>query len=127
VAAAKPAAAAAGAGRFDGTWNVTLNCPKTDTAQGYVNRFAAQVRDGYLQGDFGTQGTAGSLRLSGSIQPDGTATLDAKGLTGDPKYNPTGGSAGTPYGYNVVAEFDGARGTGRRLQVRACDLTFTRQ
>ena len=124
---AKAPAVPASAGRFDGTWNVTLDCPKTGTAQGYVNRFVAQVRDGYLQGDFGTQGTAGSLRLSGSIQPDGTATLDAKGLTGDPKYNPTGGSAGTRYGYNVVAEFDGARGTGRRVQVRSCDLTFTRQ
>lgn len=124
---AGPVSATAGAGRFDGRWNVTLNCPKTETAQGYVNSFVAQVRDGYLQGDFGTEGTPGSLRLQGSIQPDGTATLDAKGLTGDPKYNPTGGKAGTPYGYNVLAEFEGARGTGRRLQVRACDLTFARQ
>jgi class 3 adenylate cyclase len=124
---AKADAAAARAGRFDGAWNVTLSCPKTDTALGYVNKFVAQVRDGYLQGDFGTEGTPGSLRLQGTIRPEGTATLDVKGHTGDPKYNPTGGKAGTPYGYDVLAEFEDRRGTGRRVQVRACDLTFTRQ
>jgi class 3 adenylate cyclase len=125
ASAGKPAAEAPW--RFDGTWNVTLTCPKTDTAQGYVNKFVAQVREGYLQGDLGTEGTPGWLRLQGSIQPDGTATFDVKGLTGDPKYSVKNDRLGTPYGYNVVAEFEGARGTGRRLQVRACDLTFARR
>jgi hypothetical protein len=125
ASAAKPAAA--GAGRFDGAWNVTLNCPRADNAQGYVSKFVAQVTNGYLKGDLGTEGSPGSLRLQGTIQPDGTATLEAKGLTGDPKYTIKGDKLGTPYGYSVVAEFEGARGTGRRIQLRACDLTFARQ
>jgi class 3 adenylate cyclase len=126
-AEAQEAAASAGARRFDGAWNVTLDCPKTDAAQGYVNKFVAQVKDGYLQGAFGTEGTPGSLRLQGSIRPDGTAKFEVKGLTGDPKYSVKNDRLGTPYGYDVVAEFEGARGTGRRLQVRACGLTFARQ
>jgi class 3 adenylate cyclase len=116
------------AGRFDGTWNVTIDCPKySDGALGYVYELVAQVRDGYLRGEQGTEGSPGSLKLQGEIQPDGSARLDAKGLTGDPKYNVKGVSSGVPYAYQVAARFEGSRGTGRRLQLRACDLTFTRQ
>lgn len=34
---------------------------------------------------------------------------------------------GTPYAYQVAAQFEGSRGSGRRLQLRACALTFVRQ
>ena len=94
---------------------------------GYVYELVAQVKDGYLRGEQGTEGAPGSLKLHGEIQPDGSARLDAKGLTGDPKYNVKGVSSGVPYSYQVAARFEGSRGTGRRLQLRACDLTFTRQ
>ena len=117
-----------GARRFDGTWNVTIDCPKhSDGALGYVYELVAQVKDGYLRGEQGTEGAPGSLKLQGEIQPDGSARLDAKGLTGDPKYNVKGVSSGVPYSYQVAARFEGPRGTGRRLQLRACELTFTRQ
>ena len=130
VADTKPAPAPTpgSAGRFDGTWNVTIDCPKhSDGALGYVYELVAQVRDGVLRGEQGTEGSAGSLKLQGEIQPDGSARLDAKGLTGDPKYNVKGVSSGVPYAYQVAARFEGSRGTGRRLQLRACELTFTRQ
>ena len=126
----KPASAPTpgGAGRFDGTWNVTIDCPKhSDGALGYVYELVAQVRDGVLRGEQGTEGSPGSLKLQGEIQPDGSARLDARGLTGDPKYNVKSVSSGFPYSYQVAARFEGSRGTGRRLQLRACDLTFTRQ
>jgi hypothetical protein len=34
---------------------------------------------------------------------------------------------GNPYSYDVAARFEGSRGTGRRLQLRACTLAFVKQ
>ena len=125
---ATPAPMPGGAGRFDGLWNVTIDCPKhSDGALGYVYELVAQVRDGFLRGEQGTEGSPGSLKLQGEIQPDGSARLDAKGLTGDPKYNVKSVSSGVPYAYQVTARFEGTRGTGQRMQTRACSLTFVRQ
>jgi class 3 adenylate cyclase/Skp family chaperone for outer membrane proteins len=116
------------ANRFDGTWNVTVDCAKTaDGAFGYVLEFVAQVKDGVLRGEQGTEGAPSFLRIQGSIQPDGSARLDAKGMTGDQKYNANGVQRGIPYSYQVAAQFDGTHGSGRRLQLRACNLTFVRQ
>lgn len=114
--------------RFDGPWNVTVDCPKhEDGALGYAIELVAQVKDGVLRGEHGTEGTAGWLRLQGTIEPDGNAKFDAKGLTGDPKYNVKSVQKAYPYDYQVVARFEGARGTGRRLQLRACTLTFVKR
>lgn len=131
-AAPAPAAIAPGApgaaNRFDGVWNVTINCPKIpETETGFTQEFLAQVKDGLLQGDHGREGAPGSLRLQGEILADGSAKLDAKGLTGHPRFNIKGVPQGLPYGYQVAARFEGTRGTGRRMQVRPCDLTFVKQ
>ena len=116
------------AGRFDGMWNVTVDCAKhADGAFGYTKEFVAQVKDGFLRGEYGTEGAAGWLLLQGDIQPDGNAKLAAKGLTGDPKFNVKSMQKGLPYGFDVQALFEGSRGTGRRLQTRACDLTFAKR
>jgi len=115
------------AGRFDGMWNVTIDCPNADGAAGYTFDFVAQVKDGVLRGERGVEGGAGSLRLQGNIQPDGNARLDARGLTSDPKYNARNVPQGAPYAYSVAARFEGSRGTGRRTQLRPCDLTFAKQ
>ncbi len=125
----KSAPASAGSvGRFDGTWNVTVACPKhTDGALGYTLRFVAQVKDGFLRGDHGTAGTTGWLRLEGAIQPDGNATLEAKTITGDPKYNVGNLRQGVVVNYTVVSRFDDSRGTGRRMQHRECAVTFVKQ
>jgi hypothetical protein len=121
-------ASAGGVGRFDGTWNVTVDCPKhTDGALGYTLRFVAQVKDGFLRGDRGTAGTTGWLRLEGAIQPDGNATLEAKTITGDPKYNVGNLRQGVVVNYTVVSRFDDSRGTGRRMQHRECAVTFVKQ
>ncbi len=132
-AASAPATVAARAsplnvGRFDGIWNVTVTCSKAaDGALGYTKAFVAQVKDGVLWGEDGIEGNASWLRLRGDIQPDGSAKLDANGLTGDPKFNIKGVQKGVPYAYQVEARFEGSRGTGRRVQLRACDLTFAKQ
>lgn len=118
---------AGNASRFDGGWKVTVNCPKhEDGALGYTVDFVAEAKDGVLRGESGTEGSPGWLLLRGRIDTDGNAMFDAKGLTADPRLNVKAVGRGTPYAYQVAAHFDGVRGTGRRLQLRACVLTFAK-
>jgi class 3 adenylate cyclase len=122
-----PAGAAASNARFDGAWSVSVECePMGPGAMGYQFDFVAQVQDNFLRGERRAKGSPGWLLLQGAIQPDGSATLDAQGLTDDPKYS-NGLVHGTPYAYRVAARFDTDHGTGRRLETRACDLHFAKQ
>ena len=130
VGKATPAVAGAtgSAARFDGAWSVAIVCASTpDGAQGYRIEFGAQVKDGLLRGDRGVEGTSGWLRLEGPIQPDGSATFDARGLTDNPKYTINGVAKGSPVGYHVAARFEGSSGNGKRVELRACDVHFAKQ
>ena len=111
--------------RFDGTWNVTVHCPAHGGASGYTHRFPAQVNDGKLEAQSGVTGQPSSLMLSGTIQPDGTASINARGVTGDPKYTANRTSK-SPYAYRVDVRFEGSRGSGNRTEPRPCSLTFVR-
>jgi hypothetical protein len=125
--ATAPAVATAGGTRFDGAWSVSVACEPMGTgALAYKFDFVAQVKDNFLRGERLAEGSPGWLKLQGPIQPDGKATLDAQGLTDDPKYS-NGVAHGTPYAYHVAAHFDSDRGTGRRLEMRACNLSFAKQ
>lgn len=116
------------AGPFDGTWNVTLTCPAaTDGALGYTYQFIAEVRSSILHGENGTRQSPSWLTLDGPIQADGTATLAAQGLTGNPGYNVARVNPGIPYSYHVNAKFTGATGAGKRVELRACDLQFIKR
>src|SRR5438067_9841002 len=76
--------------RFDGTWDVTVSCADTrdggQLVKGYTFRVLAEVKDGRLRGEHGTEGSPGWLRLDGIVKADGSADINAKGLTGDPDY-----------------------------------------
>ncbi len=132
VAKAAPASPAPGAvagdARFDGTWNVTVACaPSGEGALGYTYAFDAVVKNDFLHGERFAEGTPGWLRLRGAIAPDGSATLDAQGMTDNPKYAGKNVAQGTPFAYHVAAHFDSNRGSGRRLELRQCDLRFAKQ
>jgi class 3 adenylate cyclase len=127
TAARAPASAAASGARYDGVWSATVVCAPSEGASGYTVEFDAQVKDNFLRGEQGAEGSPGWLRLQGAIQPDGSATLDAQGVTGDPKYNVKGAGRGVPYAYHVAAHFDPSRGTGRRLELRPCELRFAKR
>jgi caspase domain-containing protein len=132
VNVAAPAASAlpptSSVARFDGTWTVTIDCPRTPTgAEGYVKRFFVEVKDGVLRGQHGTDGQPNSLTLTGKIQPDGSAAINARGMTGNPRYTVGYAPKGTPYGYSATARFEDARGTGKKTDIRPCDLTFAKQ
>ncbi len=116
--------------RFDGAWDVTIDCPSNSepsNAKGYTYRFPAIVRDGALVGGRGKADEPGSLHVEGPIADDGSAMLQATGRTGDPAYAARHPSFGSPYGYRIKAQFDEARGTGTRLEARACSFVFVRR
>ncbi|HEY5867337.1 MAG TPA: caspase family protein, partial [Candidatus Tectomicrobia bacterium] len=75
----------------------------------------------------GGEGQPGSLTLTGRLAADGTGSIDARGLIGDPKYAINRIAKGTPYAYRATAHFDDTRGTATRVQVRPCTLTFVKQ
>jgi hypothetical protein len=66
------------------------------------------------------------LRIEGPIQPDGEATLRARGRTGNPDYAAKKPSSGTAYSYKIKAHFEPAKGSGSRVEARVCNFTFTR-
>ena len=113
--------------RFDGAWNVTVECPAHGTAAGYARRLLAQVKDRTLAAQLGNAGQPGSLTLSGKIQPDGKASIDARGMVGDPRNTANRLSQGTAFAYRVDAVFEATRGVGNRTDdVRPCSLTFVK-
>jgi hypothetical protein len=114
-------------GPFDGNWVTTILCPSSAGAKGYTYHFLSQVTGGVLHGQYGTPGRTPSLTVEGRINPDGTARLNASGLTGDPDYAVGHVRQGSPVAYHIAARFEGSRGTGSRLETRSCNVSFVRQ
>jgi hypothetical protein len=115
------------AGGFDGSWNVYMACPRSIDAAPFVKQFSASVKGGVMHGEFGVTGQPASMALDGMIRPDGSATLDAHGLTGPTQYNIGGAREGTPFRNVVTAHFESIRGNGTWVTTRTCSFTFNRQ
>jgi hypothetical protein len=112
------------AGSFDGHYTVRLVCDSANNGVGYTVNFYADVKNGVLHGERGTEGQAGWFVLDGPIGTTGDAMLQLKGLTGGTAYNMGQTASGAPYGYAVKAHFDGSGGTGTRLGAGARHCTF---
>src|SRR3981081_347931 len=83
-----PPFASSHAASFDGTWSVLQVCDSTqEGARGYTWRYDATVKDGHLLGHYRNKGQSPSLTLEGQINPDGTATLVAEGISADSDHN----------------------------------------
>ena len=121
------AAPSQGANRFDGNWTVVIRCGEEGGARGYTIGLAGRVSNNVMTLSKGINGQPEWLTIQGSILPDGTAMLQASGLTGPTVYNTGAVPPGTPYGYTVRARFESAQGTGERLGTRPCSLAFSRQ
>jgi hypothetical protein len=129
LACAQPAGPA-DPGRFDGAWIVRIDCPSNTEesgAKGYRYDFPATVTRGRLSGSHGDDDAPGSLRIEGPIEADGSAELLARGRTGNPNYAVNRPSSGTAYSYRIKARFEGARGTGARVEPRVCNFVFVNQ
>jgi hypothetical protein len=121
-------ASAVDANHFDGMWQTTVSCAAARDALGYSFRFVSTVKDGVFHGVHGTSGEPGSLQIDGKIGADGIAKLYANGRTGSGEYVPGRNTPrGTEYGYNIDAKFEGATGTGTRIEGRPCILKFEKQ
>jgi len=123
----RQAAGGLGSVRFDGTWNTVLTCDDAAGALGYTFRFASVVKDGVLHGEKGTKGQRGWLQLDGKILSDGSAKIYADGLVGASENAVGKLSAGSPYSYDINATFSGESGAGKRVEGRACRVTFARR
>jgi len=134
IAAASPVlgqpSASIAPSRFDGDWTVTMSCPSNtekSAARGYKRQFPAQVKGGVLRGEIGVAESAGWLRIEGPIGADGSARLDAQGRTGEPDYAAAHPPPSSPYAFHIDARFDGARGSGSRVEQRVCSFVFERR
>jgi hypothetical protein len=123
---AAPPTVAAGAGAFDGAWNVEVNCPDVGDVIGYEWRFPAQVTSGVLSGSYHSSTNSAMGNLSGRIRPDGEAMLTLVGRTGPVEVAVGHPRPGTPFRYTANAKFDARGGFGKRNERRACTLAFTR-
>jgi hypothetical protein len=113
---------------FDGTWSVLQVCETmSDGVRGYTWRYDAAVKNSHLVGQYRTKGQVPSMTLEGQIQPDGTATLKASGISADAEHNVKFAPAQTPISFQVSAKFEASKGSGLRLGARACKFTFSKQ
>lgn len=118
---------AATGSRFDGIWDTVLSCENAGSAMGYSFKFPSIVKDGVLHGEKGTKGKPGWLQLDGKILSDGTSNIYADGLVGAADAAVGHRPAGTQYGYHIDAKFSDDAGTGKRVEGRACSVTFTKK
>ena len=113
---------------FDGSWLTTVSCDAARDALGYSYQFVSIVRNGVLHGLHGTEGQPSSLKIDGTIAPDGTSKLYAVGHTGSREYDP---GAGYAKRHRVQLQHRGSflrRGRLRETcQGRPCTLAFTKQ
>ena len=117
----------ADAWRFDGSWNVVVFCPASDSAPASALRFLAGIKNGVLHGERGNGGSRGSMTLDGTIQPDGLARLHASGITNDGDEVLGVSPRDSAFVYEVAARFQDSHGLGARVAGRTCHLTFTRE
>lgn len=130
VAACVPAFGQAASSRFDGAWEVAIDCPSNTEesgAKGYRYRFPGIVANGVLTASAGTDDSPGSLRIDGPIAADGSAEFQARGRTGNPDFAVKHPSSGTRYTYRIKAQFDGEKGTGARIEARVCNFAFAKR
>jgi hypothetical protein len=114
--------------RFDGSWLTTVSCAAARDALGYSYQFVSTVKDGTLHGLHGTAGEPSSLKIDGTIGPDGTGRLYAIGRVGSREVVPGRETPrGTEYSYDIDAHFSWTTGSGTRIEGRPCTLRFEKQ
>lgn len=130
LAALGPKGAVGATPRFDGAWEVAIDCPAVKgppAVRGYVLRFTGLVKDGRFTATHLADDQPGALRLDGILEADGQAHLTAHGRTAAAEHSLKQSPPGTAYTYGVEAAFEARRGTGRRVEGRPCSFTFMKR
>jgi Caspase domain len=114
--------------RFDGIWLGKLVCEPTKSGlPGWSYELTGRVSDGAFHAEIGRVGKPGSQTFDGSIEPDGTADIFQKGLSGDPHRDPFHRPVGTEYNNRYLTKFDGSRASGTRSDRASCSVNFTKR
>ena len=111
---------------FDGSWQTTWNCPNIGSYLGYTYQFVGQVKDGVYHGIKGEKGQPSSMVLDGKIESDGAAAFSGEVIVGS-SMTGLGAARGTASDFQASALFAGGSAEGRRLEGRACSLSFSKQ
>lgn len=72
------------------------------------------------------EGNPGWARWNGTIEPDGSITIQAEGLSGDTKTDPFHRASGTKFSYTIIGTLEGTSGVGTRAD-RDCNIKLTKQ
>ncbi|MGA7127463.1 MAG: hypothetical protein WBZ19_14220, partial [Chthoniobacterales bacterium] len=86
--------------------------------------FAATIKNGVLYAEYNVHS---HFQIRGEIKPDGNAVLHLAGTTGPQQYSMNNARPGTPYSYDIAAQFKGNRGTGKRVGSRAGNFDFIKE
>lgn len=135
VAAVVPSAARAepppSTSAFDGAWWVALSCADVRTAssyaKGYDFAFAATIREGRLDAQYGDPDAPSSLHLQGRVDASGALEIRAVGFTGSSEYTVGSVARGSRYGYTMTGHLDADRGEAARRETRPCSAVLTRR
>jgi hypothetical protein len=124
AAAVNTARADASPARFDGVWSTVISCAAAPGALPYRYELSSVVKNNVLRGERGIKGVPGWLQLEGRILADGSARIAARGLVGKERAALGELPAGTPYHYSIDAMFSDASGSGYRVRLRRCTVSF---
>jgi TIR domain len=127
ASAASQPSANTGAGPFDGKWTTIVTCPPAAGAGAFTLLVVADVKDGALRGEKGTQGQPGWFSLDGKVQSNGAVEIVARGIVSSTALAGRNVPVGTEYGYLISGRLEGSKGTGTRKGGRPCSVTFTKQ
>jgi hypothetical protein len=112
-----------GTASFDGIWRVAMDCQAVGGTRGYTMSMPAQVSAGVFHGEVGVQNQPGWAKFEGRISADGSADIIGTGLTGGDIGSTLGQlQPGLPASYHYVAQFDGSKATGKRVDSRPCSF-----
>jgi hypothetical protein len=113
--------------QFDGKWNVIIGCDQaSDGALAYKWYFTAEIRNRSMLGQYHDAETDSSGTLSGRVQANGDAVLRMIGKTGAPAYSVARARSGSPFHYTANTHFADRSGSGKRNELRQCDLEFSK-
>jgi hypothetical protein len=91
-----------------------------------IDTHGATVKDGIFRGHRGIEGKPGGQVFDGTIDPDGTTRIFAKGLSGDTKSDPFHRPTGTEFRYTIAGKLEGSHGKASRVD-RDCDVSFVKR
>ncbi|HEY5719389.1 MAG TPA: hypothetical protein VIW02_03310, partial [Gammaproteobacteria bacterium] len=117
VALARPATD----GRFDGRWQLTLDCPPFEDSRARHQEVDAQLVGGRLEAHSGKEGQPGAWFVSGQVQADAALVLTGHGYPGRRGYE------GKRLPFAIAGRFADAGYAGEGyLGSRPCAITLAR-